>query len=415
MKTEPTVNKPDYSLATKAVHAAHTRKKDPYGSHVTPLYQTSTYVFDSVDAGRRLFAHEEGGASHAYSRLGNPTVETLEDAITQLETAELEAAEAEAYTTFAFGSGMAAITTALISLASEQGIVAQETLYGCTSQFLEEEAPRMGMDVTFLDVRDLREVEETLKAKPNTRVLYVESMANPTLAINDILALSELAHQYAALLVVDNTFATPYHLQPLALGADIVVHSTTKYLSGHGTIIGGSVTGKKEVFEEAELMLYRKNLGGIAGPFDAWLTLNGLKTFTLRMERHASNAQKMATFLENHPSVENVYYPGLQSHPQHDLALQQFINGFGGVLAFELKGGYDAGVHVMEHVDLCSLAVSLGNVDTLIQHPASMTHSVMDPEIREHAGITDGLVRLSVGVEDVDDIIADLRQALPQS
>ncbi|MGM0588423.1 MAG: trans-sulfuration enzyme family protein [Bacteroidota bacterium] len=413
MKTEPIMNKPSYKLSTKSVHAAHPKKKDPFGAHVMPLYQTSTYMFDSVEAGRKLFAHEEGGATHAYSRLGNPTVEALEQTITELETAELVDEEAKNYTSFAFGSGMAAITTTLISLASQQGIVAQEALYGCTSQFLEEEAPRMGINVDFVDVRDLRLVEETLKDKPKTRVLYIESIANPTMTINDVLALAELAHQYNALLVVDNTFATPYHMQPLALGADVVLHSTTKYLSGHGTIIGGSVTGKQELFEEAELMLYRKNLGGIAGPFDAWLTLNGVKTFTLRMERHVENAQKVAAFLEQHPAVNKVHYPGLQSHPQHKLALQQFINGFGGVLSFELNGGYDAGVHLMEQVELCSLAVSLGNVDTLIQHPASMTHSVMDPELREKAGITEGLVRLSVGIEDVDDIIDDLDQAMP--
>jgi len=212
--------------------------------------------------------------------------------------------------------------------------------------------------------------------------------------------------------MVDNTFATPYHIQPLELGADIVVHSTTKYLGGHGTLIGGAMVAETDLFEEANTFLYRKNLGGIAGPMDAWLTNNGIKTLPIRMKQHNENAMQVARWLEAHHSVDHVYYPGLESHPQHELAKSMMKNGFGGMITFDLKGGFDAGVSLMNNVKLCTLAVSLGAVDTLIQHPASMTHSIVDEEIKKAAGITEGLVRISVGIEGVEDIISDLEQAM---
>lgn len=398
-------------IESEIIHAAHPRVKDPFGTHVMPIYQTSTFTFDSVEAGRKLFAHEEGGATHAYSRLANPTVEALERALARLEGHGLP--DAETVQALAFGSGMAAITTGLLAFGKGRHIIAQEALYGCTSQFLTEEAPEMGLQVTLIDPSDLDHIAHLLEIHGERTLIYLESMANPTMTIADIREISAMAHRYGALVMVDNTFATPYHMRPMEQGADIVVHSTTKYLSGHGTIIGGALVARGEIMEEYSLGLYRKNLGGIASPFDAWLTLNGLKTFMLRMERHAENAQKVAEFLDQHPSVEKVHYPGLPSGEQFALAQQIFEKGYGGVLSFELRGGYDAGVYLMEHVELCTLAVSLGNIDTLIQHPASMTHSVMDPEVREKAGITDGLVRLSVGLEKVEDIIADLEEALP--
>lgn len=397
------------TFASTAIHGGK-GNKDQYGAHTSPIYQTSTFVFNDVESGAKAFRHEEGGASHVYSRLGNPTVEELERTICALETYHLD--NSEQYMGMAFGSGMAAISTGIISFAYGGHIIAQNDLYGCTSQFLKEEAPGMGMTVSFTDTSDIRNIEKLLEEHPNTKLIYLESIANPTLRISNIKAIAQLAESYNAMLMVDNTFATPYHIQPLELGADIVVHSTTKYLGGHGTLIGGAMVAKKEVFEEANTFLFRKNLGGIAGPMDAWLTTNGIKTLSIRMKQHNENAMKVAEWLESHPKVDRVFYPGLSSHPQHELAKELMKNGFGGMITFELTGGFNAGVSLMNSVELCTLAVSLGAVDTLIQHPASMTHSIVDEEIKKAAGITDGLVRLSVGIEGVEDIIADLEQAL---
>ncbi|WP_020402642.1 trans-sulfuration enzyme family protein [Gracilimonas tropica] len=397
------------TFASAAIHGGK-GKKDQYGSHTSPIYQTSTFVFDDVESGAKAFRHEEGGASHVYSRLGNPTVEELERAICTLETYALD--NPEAYTGMAFGSGMAAITTGILSMAKGGHVIAQNDLYGCTSQFLKEEAPGMGISVSFVDTSDLFLVEMELKKHPHSKMIYLESIANPTLKISDIRAIAQLAESHGALLMVDNTFATPYHIQPLELGADIVVHSTTKYLGGHGTVIGGVMIARKELFEEAETHLFRKNLGGIAGPMDAWLTTHGIKTLPVRMKQHNENAMQVARWLEDHPKIDHVFYPGLESHPQHKLASSMMKNGFGGMISFELKGGFDAGVALMNKVKLCTLAVSLGAVDSLIQHPASMTHSIVDEDIKKAAGITDGLVRLSVGIEGVEDIISDLEQAM---
>lgn len=397
------------TIESVAVHAGK-GKKDQFGSHTSPIYQTSTFVFNDVESGAKAFRHEEGGASHVYSRLGNPTVEELERAICELETYMLD--DPEDFQGVAFGSGMAAISTGIIAFAKGGHIVAQDALYGCTSQFLKEEVPTLGMTSSFVDMSDLFLIEMELKKNPGTKLIYLESIANPTMTVSDIRAIAQLAETYGAKLMVDNTFATPFHIQPLLLGADIVVHSTTKYLGGHGTVIGGALVARKQLIESSELSLFRKNLGGIAGPMDAWLTMNGIKTLPLRMKQHAENGMKVARFLENHHKVDHVFYPGLESHPQHKLASSIMKNGFGGMIAFELKGGFEAGVSLMNHVQLCTLAVSLGAVDTLIQHPASMTHSIVDEEIKKQAGITEGLVRLSVGIEGAEDIIADLEQAL---
>lgn len=402
IKTKPT-------FASAAIHGGK-GNKDQYGAHNSPIYQTSTFVFDDVASGSKAFRHEEGWASHIYSRIGNPTVEELERTICALETYALD--NPEAYTGMAFGSGMAAISTGIISLAKGKHVIAQDALYGCTSQFLNEEAPEMGISVSFVDTSDLFLLEMELNKNPETRLIYLESVANPTLTISDIRAIIRLAEQYDAFVMVDNTFATPYHIQPLELGADVVVHSTTKYMGGHGTIVGGAMVAKKKLFEEAGTATYRKNLGGVAGPMDAWLTTHGLKTLPLRMKQHNENAMHIARFLEAHPRVNHVFYPGLESHPQHALAASIMKNGFGGMISFELTGGFAAGISLMNKVKLCSLAVSLGSVDTLIQHPASMTHAVVDEEIKKQAGITEGLVRISVGIEGVEDIIGDLEQAL---
>lgn len=405
------MNKSKFSIESDTVHADHP-KNDPFGSHVMPIYQTSTFQFNSVEDGRKFFAHEEGGATHSYSRLGNPTVDRLEDILARLEGYDLP--ESDDISALAFSSGMAAISTTLIAVAKEGAVVAQPALYGCTGQFLKEEAPELGIQTHFLDLNDLDALDKVLMENPEVKVIYAETIANPTMEVANISAIADLAEVYEVTFVVDNTFGTPYHIRPLEHGADIVVHSATKYLNGHGTLIGGAMIGRNNLFEEFKLATYRKNLGGVMSPFEAWLLLNGLKTFNLRMERHAENTMKVAEYLEQHDAVSKVFYPGLESHADYELASDIFESGYGGVLSFELKGGFEAGVELMENVELCTLAVSLGTADTLIQHPASMTHSVMDEELRLQAGITDGLVRLAVGIENVEDIIADLKQALPE-
>jgi methionine-gamma-lyase len=393
------------ALETLAVHAGRV-EGEAYGAHVAPIYQTSTFVLPGAEAGARAFAGEDGSGAHLYSRLGNPTVEALERALGRLEGHGGEAAHA-----LAFGSGMAAVSTLLLALAAGGRVVAQRALYGCTAELLTGQAAELGVEVEWVDPTDPASVAEALERDPAPALLYLESPANPTLTLCDIALLARIAHARGTRVAVDNTFATPYHQRPLALGADLVAHSTTKYLGGHGTVIGGAVV-TRDAELHARLAAWRKNLGGIASPFDAWLLQQGLRTLALRMERHAANAQAVAEWLEGHPRVARVWYPGLPSHPQHALARRQLERGFGGIVAFELAGGYEAGVGMMDGVRLCSLAVSLGTVDTLIQHPASMTHSVMTPDARAAAGIGDGLIRLSIGIEGVGDLIADLEQAL---
>lgn len=395
------------SLNTICAHADHP-DKDPYGSHTMPLYQTSTFKFDSAEDGRRFFTHEKGGASHSYSRLGNPTVEKAEMVLAQLESVDIE----EETEGMLFGSGMAAITTAIMALASGKRVLAQETIYGCTSQFLQEEAPLFNIKVTNINPNDLKAVRHAFELYKDIGLVFLESIANPTMRVCDIDVIVQMAHEEGALVMVDNTFATPYHLRPLNWGADIVVHSTTKYLNGHGTVVGGVLIAKKGFFSTTGMQNYRKNFGGIAGPFDAWVTLMGVKTFPLRMKQHDHNGRIVATWLADHPKISKIRYVGLTNHPDADIIDKLIVNGYGGMISFELYGGYDAGVEMMNRVNLTTLAVSLGTVDTLIQHPASMTHAVVRPEIRESAGITDGLVRISVGIESVDDIIEDLDQAL---
>ncbi|MFY9370984.1 MAG: methionine gamma-lyase [bacterium] len=385
-------------FSTRAVHAG--QGPCPLtGALSTPIYQTSTFVFENVDQGAARFAGEEAG--YIYTRLGNPTVTAFEEKIAVLEGGEAG---------LAFASGMAAISAVLFAL-TKQGdhIVACDTLYGCTHAFLSSILPRYGIETTFVDLSDPAKGAAALR--PNTKVIYLETPANPTMKLVDIEAMVELARKVGARVVIDNTFATPYLQRPLELGVDVVVHSATKYIGGHGDLIAGAAVGSKEFVDEVRVTTL-KDIGGVLGAFEAWLLLRGMKTLPLRMERHCANALEVATFLEGHPAVEQVYYPGLPSHPQHDLAKKQMQGGFGGMLSFELKGGLEAGKQLMNSLELCSLAVSLGDTETLIQHPASMTHSPYPPEERLKAGITDGLVRMSVGIEDAVDIIADLKQGL---
>lgn len=386
-------------FGTKAVHGGH--KKDiATGALTTPIYQTSTFVFDSAEQGGRRFALEEGG--YIYTRLGNPTNTQVEEKIALLENGEAGLSTA---------SGMGAISSALwTALKAGDHLIASETLYGCTFAFLNHGLTRFGVDVTFIDTTNPENVRKAMK--DNTRVIYLESPANPTLLISDIKAISEIAHEKEdCLVIVDNTFATPYIQRPLELGADVVVHSATKYLNGHGDIIAGFVVGTQDFINQVRFFGIKDMTGAVLSPFDAFLLMRGMKTLEIRMEKHCQNAMEVANFLESHEAVKKVYYPGLESFEQYDLAKKQ-MNLPGAIIAFELKGGIEEGKKVINNTHLCKTAVSLGDAETLIQHPASMTHSPYTPEEREEAGISEGLVRLSVGLETCSDIINDLKYAL---
>jgi methionine-gamma-lyase len=390
-------------IDTLAVHGAG---KPEGADHVHAIHQSSTFDLESAEAARLGFLRQPGGAAHIYTRLGNPTTEALERALAALEGREMDRPP-EA---LAFSSGMAAITTTLLALAAGGKVIAQASLYGGTSEFLQRQAGEAGLTVVSADLPDASALAEVLDAHPDARLLYLETPANPLLALCDLEALAELGHERGVLVCADNTFATPLHQLPLSLGVDVVLHSTTKYLGGHGTVVGGAVVARPELI--ARIREWRKNLGGVPSPFDSWLVLGGLKTFPLRMRRHSGNAQRTAEWLDGHPAVRHVYYPGLAAHPDHALALHQMREGFGGVVSFELRGAFAAARRLMERVELCTLAVSLGSPATLIQHPASMSHMVVEPEVRERTGISPGLVRLALGLEDADDVLGDLEQAL---
>ena len=385
-------------LGTTAIHAG--TLKNLYGTLAMPIYQTSTFIFDSAEQGGRRFALEEAG--YIYTRLGNPTTTVLENKIAALEEGE---------TAVATSSGMGAISSTLWTvLKAGDHVVTDKTLYGCTFALMCHGLTRFGIEVTFVDTSNLDEVKNAMKE--NTRVIYLETPANPNLKIVDLEALSKLAHTNPnTLVIVDNTFATPYMQKPLKLGADIVVHSVTKYINGHGDVIAGLVITNKELADQIRFVGLKDMTGAVLGPQDAYYIIRGMKTFEIRMERHCKNAKKVVEFLNKHPKIERVYYPGLETHPGHEIAKKQ-MRDFGAMISFELKGGFEAGKTLLNNLKLCSLAVSLGDTETLIQHPASMTHSPYTKEEREAAGITDGLVRLSVGLENVEDIIEDLEQGL---
>ena len=385
-------------LGTTAIHAG--TLKNLYGTLAMPIYQTSTFIFDSAEQGGRRFALEEAG--YIYTRLGNPTTTVLENKIAVLEEGEAGVA---------MSSGMGAISSTLWTvLKAGDHIVTDKTLYGCTFALMNHGLTRFGVEVTFVDTSNLEEVKNAMKE--NTRVVYLETPANPNLKIVDLEALSKIAHTNPnTLVIVDNTFATPYMQKPLKLGADIVVHSVTKYINGHGDVIAGLVITNKELADQIRFVGLKDMTGAVLGPQDAYYIIRGMKTFEIRMERHCANAKKVVEFLNKHPKIEKVYYPGLETHSGYEIAKKQ-MKDFGAMISFELKGGFEAGKTLLNNLKLCSLAVSLGDTETLIQHPASMTHSPYTKEEREAAGITDGLVRLSVGLENVEDIIADLEQGL---
>ena len=386
----------DLAPETLAVHAGV--EKSEFLPAVPPIFQTSTFAFDSAQHGASLFAGQ--GKGYIYTRMGNPTVEGLEKSVAALEGG---------HKGLACGSGMAAIHTALAALVKHgEHVVCSEAVYGPTCTLVRSIMSEFGIDSTMVDTSDTDAVRQAMR--PNTKVVYIETPCNPTLVIADLAAISELAHAHGALVVVDNTFMSPILQQPLRWGVDVVIHSLTKYINGHADVVGGMIVVKDE--ERYAVMRRALNhLGGVLPPFESFLVHRGIKTLALRMRRHCENAQKIAEFLDAHAQVEWVKYPGLKSHPQYELAQKQ-MSGPGGIISFGLAGGIEAGQAMMNSVKLCTLAVSLGGVETLIQHPASMTHASMGAEARQQANIGDGLVRLSVGIENVDDLIADVDQAL---
>ena len=388
----------DLGFCTRAIHHGYD-PLDHEGALSPPVYLNSTYAFPDIAEGQRRFRGESQG--YIYSRVGNPTASVLEARLANLEGGEAGLATA---------SGMGAITAALWTLLQAgDAIVADQTLYGCTFGYLEHGLTRLGIEVRFADLTRPEALEAVLTA--NTRVVYCETPANPNMRLIDIAAVSAMARRAGALTMVDNTYCTPYLQRPLALGADLVVHSATKYLGGHGDLIAGAAVGSRELIERIRLFGIKEMTGACISAMDAYLVLRGIKTLALRMERHCASAQTLAEVLERHPAVAWVAYPGLASFPQADLARHQ-MRLPGGMIALELKGGYEAGVRFMDRLRLVTRAVSLGDCETLAQHPASMTHSTYAPEERARHGIGEGLVRLSIGLEDCADIEADLVKAL---
>lgn len=381
---------------TRLVHAGI--PEDAYGSVVTPIYQTSTFAFRNAQQGANRFAGTEDG--YIYTRIGNPTTAALEANVASLENG---------FGATAMASGMGAVSTVYLALLSAgDHMVSTDSVYGPSRGLMEKHMSRFGVEYTYVDTTDLENLRRALR--PNTRLVYIESPSNPAMSVTDIAGAAEIAHAHGALLVVDNTFASPVLQKPLDLGADVVLHSVTKFINGHADVVGGIVVARtEELHKKIRTMLV--NLGANMDPHQAYLVSRGLKTLSLRVRQAQENAQKVAPWLEQHPEVAWVRYVGLPSHPQFDLARRQ-MEGPGSMIAFELKGGLEAGRTLMDSVHLAGLAVSLGGVETLISHPASMTHAGMAREDRLKAGISDGLVRLAIGIEDVEDILADLKQAL---
>lgn len=383
---------------TKCVHSGIGEYE--FGPVVPPIYQTSTFKFESVEHGAALFAGEKKG--YIYTRMLNPTVQAMEDAIAELEGG---------HKALGCGSGMAAVHTIFASLTKTgDHVVCSSAVYGPTTTLLNTIMKNYGVETTFVDTANLAEVKKAIK--PNTKVVYVETPGNPTLCISDLTEISMIAHQRKAKVVVDNTFMSPALQNPIALGADAVMHSLTKFLNGHADVVGGIIVVK----DEETYLHFRKTLnqlGGVIDPFNSFLVHRGLKTLAIRMERHCENAQVIAEWLDKHKIVKSIRYPGLKSHPQYEIGLKQH-KGHGGMITIELEGGMEAGKIMMNSVKLFQLAVSLGGVESLIQHPASMTHFSMGKEARLAGGITDGLVRISVGIENVNDLIADLDSALKE-
>ncbi|MBV9599133.1 MAG: cystathionine gamma-synthase [Chloroflexi bacterium] len=381
---------PQDGFATRAIHVG--QEPDPAtGAVSVPIYQTSTYAQSEVGVHK----------GYDYSRTANPTRAALESCLASLDSGRFG---------LAFASGMAAEDTVLHLLEAGSHVIASDDVYGGTFRLFHRVLERVGLRFTFVDATRTQNVTGAIEAE--TRLIWLESPTNPLMKLIDIAAVASVAHERGIRVAVDNTFASPYCQRPLELGADLVHYSTTKYLGGHSDVVGGAlVTSDAELYEQLKFL--QNAVGGVPGPFDSWLVLRGMKTLAVRMRQHSANALQMACFLEQHPSVKRVYYPGLPSHPQHALAKRQMVGGFGGMLSFEVHGGVEAARVVGRRTRLFTLAESLGGVESLIELPALMTHASLPADRRAEVGIDDGLIRLSVGIEDGDDLVADLRQALP--
>ena len=386
----------DLKFNSKLIHAGH--YNDQYGSATVPIYQTSTFEFESAEHGAKCFSGESNG--FIYTRIGNPTVRALEQTVAELENG---------FDGVATSSGMGAVTTIYMALLGQgMHMVSTDAVYGPSRVVMETLFAKFGVESTYVNTSDIKNVINAIKS--NTKVLYLETPANPTMEITNIKECVRIAHEKGIVVVVDNTFCSPYLQRPIELGVDVVFHSMTKYINGHADIVGGIIVTKDaEMYKRIRPTMV--SMGCCIDPHQAYLVIRGLKTLGIRMDRAQESAIKVAEFLEKHTKIEWVKFPGLKSHPQYALAKEQ-MDGPGSMISFELKGGLKAGEILMNNVEVAILAVSLGGVETLIQHPASMTHSKMPQESRIKAGITDGLVRFSVGIEDVEDIIDDLKQAL---
>jgi len=402
-------------ISTIVTH--HAEESNDLGAHITPIYQTSAFRLPDAETGAAIFQDQHPG--YYYTRIENPNQRQVVSKIAALEALDLPFEDLSETGTpldgHLFSSGMAAVSAAVLGcLKSGNKLIAHQNLYGATYSLLHHLENENKIQIIWLKTGSIPEWEQAFQAHPDAKLAYAETPTNPNLSLIDLAAVAQISHNHHAWLAVDNTFASPYCQRPFTLGADIVLHSTTKYLCGHGDVIGGVVLSRHLNWVKERLWNQLKLYGGSPSPFDAWLTHLGLKTFELRMARHCENASTIARWLQNHPSINRVFYPGLPEHHGYEIAKKQ-MSAFGGMLACELKGGYKAGIQLMNHVRLFSLVPTLGNVDSLIQHPASMSHVNVSQEDRLKAGITDGLVRLSIGIENAEDLMEDLSQALEKS
>ncbi len=374
--------------------------------HILPIYATSSFMFDNLEQGVDIFTGKQSG--HVYSRYGNPTIDAVVEKIVKMEMWELDG---EAYGVM-FSSGMAAIHTLLLTLMKPgDKLLTQPNLYGGTTELMEKIFKPLGIGLVYVHLRNIDAVKEACEKHPDITALYCETPSNPTVECLNLKELTAVAKEFGIKTIIDNTFCTPYLQQPFKHGVDLIIHSTTKFLNGHGNSTSGIVIGRDKELITKDLWTKMKLSGTNCNPFDAWLTYNGLKTLHLRMDKHSQNGQSLAEHLMQHPAIARVNYPGLPSHPDHAVAAKQ-MTGFGGMLSFELNGGLDAGKRFMNQLEFCTLAPTLGDIDTLILHPATMSHVNIPRDIRYTHGITDGLIRVSVGIEDIEDIIGDIDQAI---
>jgi methionine-gamma-lyase len=395
---------------TVCIHGGHI--KEGNRAHLTPIYASSTYTFDSAEQAAAIFQGDEKG--YVYGRFGNPTINEAEDKIAMLEGFGLADGNGKPLQLKAIlhSSGMAAITTMLLAnIKNGEKILTHQSLYGGSQELIDKVLPNLGIETIVVDFHDLNNVANVLRTDSNIKLMYLETPANPTLQCIDLAALTALGKEFDLIVCADNTFATPYLQQPFKYGVDYVMHSTTKFLNGHGTAVGGILIGRDIEKMNTVITKTHRLLGGNSNAFEAFLLLNGLRTFSLRMERHCRNAAEVANYLERHSAISKVNYLGLGSHRDHELAMRQMKHP-GAMLSFELTGGFDAGVKFMNKLRLCTNAVSLGTCDTLLSHPASTTHVGVPRDKRIEYGITDGLIRMSVGIENIEDLLEDLEQAL---